>query len=86
VLAGVIAKLQTVFAGVAKPIREELAVGKTEDWVTRRTGHCSSVMLARCRRDAETVREHDLGWLAELQEHLPELKISNAEPTPSEPI
>jgi hypothetical protein len=57
-----------------------LALGKTEDWVTRRTGHCSSVMLARYRRDAETIHEHDLGWLVELHEHLPELKISNTEP------
>lgn len=63
-----------------------LALGKTEDWVTRRTGHCSSVMLARYRRDAETIREHDLGWLVDLHEQLPEFKISNPEPASSEPI
>jgi integrase len=57
-----------------------LANGKTEDWVTRRTGHSSSIMLARYRRDAETLREHDLGWLVGLHEHIPELKNSNAEP------
>jgi len=43
-------------------------------------------MLARYRRDAETIREHDLGWLVDLHEHLPEFKISNAEPASSEPI
>ncbi len=57
-----------------------LALGKTEDWVTRRTGHSSSIMLARYRRDAQTIREHDLGWLVNLHEHIPEFKNSNAEP------
>jgi hypothetical protein len=63
-----------------------MALGKTEDWVTRRTGHCSSVMLARYRRDAETIRAHDLGWLVEFHHHIPEFKNSEAEPTPSELI
>jgi integrase len=58
-----------------------LALGKTEDWVMRRTGHSSSIMLARYRRDAETVREHDLGWLVDLHEHIPEFKNLNSEPT-----
>jgi integrase len=58
-----------------------LANGKTEDWVTRRTGHSSSIMLARYRRDAETVREHSLGWLVDFHEHIPEFKNSNREPT-----
>jgi integrase len=58
-----------------------LALGRTEDWVTRRTRHCSSVMLARYRRDAETLREHDLGWLVDLHEHIAEFKNSNTEPT-----
>jgi len=57
-----------------------LALGRTEDWVMRRTGHCSSVKLPRYRRDAETVREHNLGWLVDLHEHVPELKISTSEP------
>jgi integrase len=60
-----------------------LALGRTEDWVMRRTGHSSSIMLARYRRDAETVREHDLGWLVDLHEHIPEFKNSNSEPTES---
>jgi integrase len=61
-----------------------LALGKTEDWVMRRTGHSSSVMLARYRRDAETLREHDLGWLADLAASIPEFKKSNEEPATSD--
>ncbi len=57
-----------------------LANGKTEDWVMRRTGHGSSIMLARYRRDAQTIREHDLGWLVDLHEHISEFKNSNSEP------
>lgn len=60
-----------------------LALGRTEDWVMRRTGHSSSIMLARYRPDAETVREHDLGWLVDLHEHIPEFKNSNSEPAES---
>ena len=41
-------------------------------------------MLAHYRRDAERLREHDLGWLANLTESIPELKKANAEPAPSE--
>ena len=40
-----------------------LANGRTEDWVMQRTGHGSSVMLARHRRDAETAQELGLGWV-----------------------
>lgn len=58
-----------------------VALGKTEDWVTCRTGHSSSIMLARYRREAQTIREHDLGWLVDLHEHIPEFKNSNSEPT-----
>ncbi len=59
-----------------------LANGKTEDWVTRRTGHSSSVMLARYRRDAATIREHDLGWLVRLDQHIPELGIPSTQIAP----
>ena len=52
-----------------------LANGKTEDWVRMRTGHCSSAMIARYRREAESIEEHELGWLLPLQEAIPELAI-----------
>jgi integrase len=61
-----------------------LANGKTEDWVMRRTGHSSSIMLARYRRDAETLREHNLGWLADLAESIPEFRKANDESASSE--
>lgn len=50
-----------------------LANGKSEDWVRTRTGHSSSQMIARYRRDAETVKELGLGWLRPLHEAIPEL-------------
>ncbi|PKN31454.1 MAG: hypothetical protein CVU63_23850, partial [Deltaproteobacteria bacterium HGW-Deltaproteobacteria-20] len=50
-----------------------LAGGKTEDWVRIRTGHCSSNMIAKYRRDADTVKELKLGWLQPLHLVLPEL-------------
>ncbi len=61
-----------------------LANGKTEDWVRQRTGHGSSIMLARYRRDAETAQELGLGWLHPLHEVIPELRNLNAEPAVSE--
>lgn len=50
-----------------------LANGKSEDWVMQRTGHNSSTMLGRYRREAKTVQELGLGWLAPLHEALPEI-------------
>jgi integrase len=50
-----------------------LANGRSEDWVMQRTGHRSSIMLARYRRDAETAHELGLGWLRPLSEIIPEL-------------
>jgi len=50
-----------------------LANGKTEDWVKQRTGHTSSVMLGRYRREAETASELGLGWLEPLHQVIPEL-------------
>ena len=49
----------------------------------QRTGHSSSVMLVRYRRDAKTAQELGLGWLLPLHEVIPEPKILTAEPTPS---
>jgi integrase len=50
-----------------------LAMGRSEDWVMTRTGHTSSLMLMRYRREAETVVDLKLGWLLPLHDLLPEL-------------
>lgn len=43
-----------------------LAAGKSEAWVSDRTGHRSSVMIANYRRAARTAAELELGELAQL--------------------
>jgi integrase len=50
-----------------------LAAGRTEAWVTDRTGHRSSTMIYRYKRAARTAAELALGWLAPLDEAIPEL-------------
>ena len=50
-----------------------LANGRTEAWVTDRTGHRSSAMIYRYKRAARTAAELGLGWLAPLDEAIPEL-------------
>ena len=50
-----------------------LANGKTETWVADRTGHRSSAMINRYRRQARTWAELGLGELAPLDQALPEL-------------
>lgn len=50
-----------------------LAIGKSEAWVTDRTGHKSSSMLARYRRKA---RGWNMGPLAPLNDSIPELRSS----------
>lgn len=50
-----------------------LATGRSEDWVTTRTGHRSSAMVARYRREASTLAELSLGWFAPLDAAIPEL-------------
>jgi integrase len=50
-----------------------LANGRTEDWVSTRTGHGSSQMIALYRRQAKTAVELRLGWLKPLHEIIPEL-------------
>jgi integrase len=52
-----------------------LATGKTEDWVTTRTGHGSSQMVAAYRRQAKTAAEANLGWFTPLHEIIPELAV-----------
>ena len=49
-----------------------LANGKTEQWVTDRTGHKSSAMVALYARQARTWTELDLGTLQPLDAVLPE--------------
>ena len=50
-----------------------LANGKTETYVSDRTGHGSSVMINRYRRVARTVVESRLGDLIQLGQGLPEV-------------
>jgi integrase len=54
-----------------------LACGQTEAWVTDRTGHRSSAMVYRYKRAARTAAELGLGWLAPLDEAIPELAEAN---------
>ena len=50
-----------------------LAAGRTEAWVTNRTGHRSSQMIYLYKRASRTAAELELGWLASLDEAIPEL-------------
>jgi len=50
-----------------------LAAGRTEAWVTDRTGHKSSQMLARYARQARTWSELDMGGLQPMDRLLPEM-------------
>ena len=50
-----------------------LANGKTETWISDRTGHKSSKMINLYRRAARTAAELGLGPLAPLDESIPEL-------------
>jgi integrase len=50
-----------------------LAAGRTEAWVTDRTGHRSSQMIYLYKRAARTASELGLGWFAPLDEAIPEL-------------
>ncbi|WP_437656732.1 tyrosine-type recombinase/integrase [Sorangium sp. So ce1182] len=50
-----------------------LAAGKTEAWITDRTGHKSSQMIYRYKRQARTHAELNLGTLKPLHEAIPEL-------------
>lgn len=50
-----------------------LAAGRTEAWITDRTGHKSSAMIYRYKRQARTHAELTLGTLKPLHEAIPEL-------------
>lgn len=49
-----------------------LASGRTEAWVTDRTGHRSSAMIYRYKRGARTATELGLGWFEPLNRAIPE--------------
>ena len=51
-----------------------LALGKSEAWITDRTGHRSSQMIYRYKRQARTHAELNLGGFLPLSEALPELR------------
>lgn len=61
-----------------------LAIGKTETWVMDRTGHRSSVMVARYRRMARTAAELNLGPLGPLADLLPECGSNMGQPPSTE--
>ncbi len=54
-----------------------LANGKTEAWISDRTGHRSSTMINRYRRTARTVAELGLGDLLPLDEAIPEFSTGS---------
>ncbi len=60
-----------------------LALGKTEAWVTDRTGHKSSQMIYEYKRQARTFAELQLGPLKPLHEAIPELAEAGAELAPA---
>jgi integrase len=55
-------------------VTTNLAAGETETWISDRTGHTSSKMIATYRRTARTHRELKLGKLEPLVDAIPELR------------
>ena len=51
-----------------------LALGKTEAWITDRTGHRSSQMIYAYKRSARTHAELSLGGFTPMWEAIPELR------------
>jgi integrase len=60
-----------------------LANGKTEQWVSDRTGHKSSQMIATYTRQARTWSELGMGTLGALDELLPEVSATALEDAPA---
>jgi integrase len=54
-------------------ITVHLAAGKSETWIQDRTGHRSSAMINRYRRQARQAEELNLGLFSPLHEAIPEL-------------
>lgn len=61
-----------------------LANGRSEAWVTSRTGHRSSTQVAGYRRLADTFAEVGAGALANMAEAIPEIAAANATADASE--
>lgn len=55
-----------------------LALGRTEAWITDRTGHRSSQMIYAYKQKARSHVELDLGPLAPLHEAIPELRSAGS--------
>ncbi len=51
-----------------------LAAGRTEAWVTDRTGHRSSAMIYAYKRGARNGAELGLGWFEPLHVAIPEIR------------
>jgi len=52
----------------------KLALGKSEAWITDRTGHTTSAMIYRYKRAARSAADLQLGDFAPLHEAIPELR------------
>jgi integrase len=50
-----------------------LAMGRSEDWCTDRTGHTDTKMLRRYKRAARSAKELNLGWWHPAHEAIPEI-------------
>jgi hypothetical protein len=57
-----------------------LANGRSEAWISDRTGHRSSAMIAKYKRTARTFGELELGGLVPLADALPELRALASPP------
>lgn len=60
-------------------ITVHLAAGKSEAWIQDRTGHKSSAMINRYRRQARQAEELNLGLFAPLHDAIPELAHAERE-------
>lgn len=58
-----------------------LANGRNESWISDRTGHRSSQMIARYKRTARTFSELNIGTLLPLDAAIPELSIGHGTAT-----
>ncbi len=63
-----------------------LASGKTESWVTARTGHKSSGQVAAYRRLAEMFADVGAGWFTDLAKSIPELSSGERLGEPSQSV
>lgn len=50
-----------------------LAIGRSQEWITDRTGHEDSNSFKRYKRTARSAEDLGLGWLSPLDEAIPEL-------------